>query len=929
MGTSSSKQVETSKGKGKSTDQSFSEVTEHRDRAIRSVQSLRAQFRCECSHPQCPEVSPPPDYDKIFYNWLAGSQTVPPTSQFSIWSCKEGHSTCVGCGAAPKFSSESIFTSLGVVNHCCDGARQFTIWFLLAQFDSLCLEAEATSENDSKAVTKAKAKAKSKAKPGVPGVGYGTDFGGMGGGWSDDEIFMTQHMMVATGHAASLSSAIEKNQDILEQNASQDDLLMDTVKILGACLPDTDSDTTIEMDLFRLSILFDKITQLIRNDSIVDITERLGVYQATAKFVTKIANHPGLVQLLFEERPNKTNTPGLGELSLPSYISSHTLDDASASKPLVACYGDTYLQVRTFLKMLRNPKTTIKIANTRRSKESDRLLQDLVRCFETLDAAVSKSTYPLTDAQPENAWLDFADDNKVTFTDDVLLHHRYTNNFKTIQTSNRGRLTTISKEIATLQTSLPYGIFLKVAESRSDVMKVLIIGPEGTPYAGGLFIFDMFLDERYPATPPKMTFTLHGNDEDGESFNPNLHLHSGTVCLSLLNTWPGEASQSWQPHKSTILSVLVSIQAMVLGAPMPWENEPGFEGSGATPRNLSHKARVESRTLRFAIIAWLENKFADPQSKEHIWKEISQKYYQHNSEKVLGYVREWVAENPGLLNFGPTDYWLVHVKGIRPKLPPGSSEQNLVERLSTLLGVAYDPAAFPTVEIRIKESRVKRKPSTTKNPPGSSKKHKASDSMPKWIYWRDKSQKMVKKACKDFGIGYNNTIKASIEKLEAHINALILAGEGDEDLMMEWGEWVVNPSDSDQELEDTVDAYYSHQLALAKQQVKEMTGSSHKMDQIGPMGPGHPSLFGPSKNSGSKAQTFPGPGYGAPSSHYGPMPSLSPSPYPVDGSSGSSENTIKLSGKQSHSGNGSPPPAPKSNGKGVTKAIQDSTTFDA
>lgn len=47
---------------------------------------------------------------------------------------------------------------------------------------------------------------------------------------------------------------------------------------------------------------------------------------------------------------------------------------------------------------------------------------------------------------------------------------------------------TISKEVATMTTSLPTGIFLKIAESRSDVMKVMIVGSEGSPYAGGLFM---------------------------------------------------------------------------------------------------------------------------------------------------------------------------------------------------------------------------------------------------------------------------------------------------------------------------------------------------------------------------------------------------------------------------------------------------------
>lgn len=204
MGGSSSKQADSHKGKGKSTDQSIQEVAEHRDRAIQTVQTLRAQFRSDCSHPGCKETLPPLDYDKIFDAWLAGSQTVPPQSQFSTWSCKQGHSTCVGCGGTPKLNSESLFTSLGVVNHCCDAGRLFTIWFLLAQFDKLTLESETNSEKKNKADPKPKTKSKSKAKASTHGVGYGADIGGMAA-WSDDEIFMTHHMMFHGHHGGLVS----------------------------------------------------------------------------------------------------------------------------------------------------------------------------------------------------------------------------------------------------------------------------------------------------------------------------------------------------------------------------------------------------------------------------------------------------------------------------------------------------------------------------------------------------------------------------------------------------------------------------------------------------------------------------------------------------------------------------------------------------
>ena len=40
-------------------------------------------------------------------------------------------------------------------------------------------------------------------------------------------------------------------------------------------------------------------------------------------------------------------------------------------------------------------------------------------------------------------------------------------------------------------------IFVRVDESRCDVLKALIIGPEDTPYANGCFTFDIFLPAQY------------------------------------------------------------------------------------------------------------------------------------------------------------------------------------------------------------------------------------------------------------------------------------------------------------------------------------------------------------------------------------------------------------------------------------------------
>jgi hypothetical protein len=76
----------------------------------------------------------------------------------------------------------------------------------------------------------------------------------------------------------------------------------------------------------------------------------------------------------------------------------------------------------------------------------------------------------------------------------------------------------------------------------------------------------------------------------------------------------------WQPGKSTILAVLVSIQAMILGVPLPFLNEPGYESLGATREAVMHKQQIQVKTVRHAMITWLTKiKGPDAKAKTGLW----------------------------------------------------------------------------------------------------------------------------------------------------------------------------------------------------------------------------------------------------------------------------------------------------------------------
>ncbi|THH13280.1 hypothetical protein EW146_g6917 [Bondarzewia mesenterica] len=152
----------------------------------------------------------------------------------------------------------------------------------------------------------------------------------------------------------------------------------------------------------------------------------------------------------------------------------------------------------------------------------------------------------------------------------------------------------IAKELAVLTTNLPVAwdssIFLRVDETRVDIIKALIIGPEGIKMDGN----------SYNLVPPNVKYmTTNGGKF---RFNPNLYA-DGKVCLSLLGTWSGPG---WVAGKSTLLQVLISIQSMIL-CDEPYLNEPGWANSAGTPQSIAYSANVRRMVVKTAMLGNLQN----------------------------------------------------------------------------------------------------------------------------------------------------------------------------------------------------------------------------------------------------------------------------------------------------------------------------------
>lgn len=222
------------------------------------------------------------------------------------------------------------------------------------------------------------------------------------------------------------------------------------------------------------------------------------------------------------------------------------------------------------------------------------------------------------------------------------------------------KMVRLAQELADLSNALPIehtnSIFVRVDESRVDVMKALVMGASGTPYGHGAFEFDIYFDDAYPNAPPKVNLTTTGGAK--VRFNPNLY-SCGKVCLSLLGTWRGNASENWDPKLSTILQVLVSIQAIIMSEEI-YFNEPGFEGEAGTEegekKNEAYSNIVRYCNIKYAMVDQIRNPAKG-------FETVVKRHFFLKKDEILEEVRKWVkyaehrdASYTGLVNDHNTNW---------------------------------------------------------------------------------------------------------------------------------------------------------------------------------------------------------------------------------------------------------------------------------
>ncbi|KAL4237916.1 Baculoviral IAP repeat-containing protein 6 [Mactra antiquata] len=398
-------------------------------------------------------------------------------------------------------------------------------------------------------------------------------------------------------------------------------------------------------EMLTQSCLVPALSSYLRNDSVLDMARHVSLYRALLQLLRGISVCPSLITLLLplDKENGVEAATAVSELleKMRSCVDTYAsrlksnkgkMEEEEENEGLALLIPD-----------IQDTARIVTIATDRLKQHEGTSSEDQVDEQETCTASSQESIDQIYLSEMQKLQFDqyemvTDEGNSVKFN----VRHHYEKSVKAAgDVKNPTRIRRLAQEAVTLSTSLPLSVsscvFVRCDEERLDIMKVLITGPEDTPYANGCFEFDVYFPQDYPNAPPYINLETTGNHT--VRFNPNLY-NDGKVCLSVLNTWHGRPEEKWSSQTSSFLQVLVSIQSLILVCE-PYFNEPGYERSrGTQSGNASSReydANIRQATVKWAILEQIK-------SPPPCFKEVVVKHFWLKRHKILRQCEEWIAE---------------------------------------------------------------------------------------------------------------------------------------------------------------------------------------------------------------------------------------------------------------------------------------------
>ncbi len=411
-----------------------------------------------------------------------------------------GADTCLGCGEAPRTGLNTREVEGTLLDWCCDNGRLFAIWLLLARYDRVELQEQAKHVER---VAKAERKGKGSQGDHKKGIGYAAYTEA-----DHKELLRAMQYQRRDAGGLTFGEAGTPVMNFKSTNERTDDSLRTILNFLSELLPSLLAPNPSGFDDFppktlnamlRLGLLLDKLAGLLRNDSIDDLTKRSSLYFAIFRFVERLGTHWATVGLVGNERYSKLRSKGLHTLSKGAqnresssatpFMCDRALDIGDPNEALTPALVSRFSNlVKQSQIILYQSKEGQEAFNGRSGQMTLDMCEQIVTTYTKINSNLGDDTRAATSAG--DRWVKFHEKQALEQTDKVLESFHFQHELHELERTRfppRGRMQHIVKEIATMTTSLPDGIFVKSCSSTPGAFKCLMLGPQDTPYFGGLF----------------------------------------------------------------------------------------------------------------------------------------------------------------------------------------------------------------------------------------------------------------------------------------------------------------------------------------------------------------------------------------------------------------------------------------------------------
>lgn len=390
-------------------------------------------------------------------------------------TCQCGVTTCLGCGLEVRVGDTRYMAEYDgrKLDYCCSKGGVFVAMIVLCRYDYMELVLQERSRQN---------QATAEQNKQILGRYYGnSQRPGTGTGYSAQRV----NLFAAFAGHSSVDAiegyrrpGLQQALNFRQVDAETEKVTMEVVAILIELLPkrgETSKKVSPVMSsMIELSLVQDRVAELLRNDSLQDVNSRAPLYFAAFELVTRLGHHPMLDYLVREERFKKKQSAGLHAIAIAGHISKGKGKSTSEEQEVLVVANRSEGPLAPSLLFCMNNLATQSKAllaasnNTAAGTEILEVAKRIKNVYKRLVGEEKATVAAIT------TWKEYHRAHCLVRKPNVARHlcPAMATVASQVYNPDKGRMGRLITEATEMTTSLPEGIFVQVDEVRPDIMKV-------------------------------------------------------------------------------------------------------------------------------------------------------------------------------------------------------------------------------------------------------------------------------------------------------------------------------------------------------------------------------------------------------------------------------------------------------------------------